>query len=172
MSEKSVARRALFGAAVVAAGAASGVGAYAISNRQAYADGMAAGRQATLSQIKQIKGVSAHTAAQAAQTTNQATKYVALPVVQMLSRIAGDALSILIDALDAAQNILNVVPFAGDIANLLGNLKSLLSTWQSNVSLLSISLDALGEADVDSGLEFLEGLLEILLEAELLAQED
>ncbi len=63
MSEKSVARRALFGAAVVAAGAASGVGAYAISNRQAYADGMAAGRQATLSQIKQIKGVSAHTAA-------------------------------------------------------------------------------------------------------------
>ncbi len=90
----------------------------------------------------------------------------------MLSRIAGDALSILIDALDAAQNILNVVPFAGDIANLLGNLKSLLSTWQSNVSLLSISLDALGEADVDSGLEFLEGLLEILLEAELLAQED
>ncbi len=147
MPEKPVARRALSGAAVVAAGAASGVGAYAISNRQAYADGMAAGRQATSDQTDQ--GRLGQPRLSRVRLINQATQVCcAASGARCSAELPATALSILIDALDAAQNILNVVPFAGDIANLLGNLKSLLSTWQSNVSLLSISLDAPGEADV------------------------
>lgn len=160
MSEGStVGRRALISTALVAAGAAAGGAGMRVYDQQAldkaYADGMAAGRKAALNQIKQINGVPVLTAVQVSHNTQQATKYIAQPVGSMLDQIGSNALSALISAISTVQGI----PFLfSGVDDLLGHLKSLLTTWQNNLSSLGFSLSHLSEAQVEGCVMFMEGL--------------
>lgn len=165
-----IARRALIGTALFTAGAAAGAVVTPIveGNSQheainkAYADGIAAGKQAVINQLKQINGIQLQSALTAAHTTQSATKVIAQPTANMLGTIAGDALSTLVSVLGAAQNL---VIFISGAYDLLGKLKAFFTGLQSTVADLSVPVEELGAADTEAASGFLEGVLLLVLDA-------
>lgn len=158
-------RRALVGVAAVsvcAAGVAltptaervaQQVGQQAID--QAYAAGIAAGRQALLSELAQLEGVPIDAAIEVAQLTRLAVLYIVRPVAQLFATIAGDALGGLIAAITSAQQHL-----AGINVHItqLDQLKSLFGDWQQGVEQLPIALTQYATADIDSAENYLKAL--------------
>ncbi len=158
-------RRALVGVAAVsvcAAGAAltptaerlaQQVGQQAID--QAYAAGIAAGRQALLGELAQLEGVSIDAAIQVAELTRKAVLYIVRPVAQLFATIAGDALGAFIDAISSAQSHLASINVH---ITQLDQLKSLLTQWQQGVQQLPISLTDYATHDIDSAENYLKAL--------------
>ncbi len=158
-------RRALVGVAAVsvcAAGVAltptaerlaQQVGQQAVD--QAYAAGIAAGRQALLSELAQLEGVPIDAAIEAAQLTRLAVLYIVRPIAQLFATIAGDALGGLIAALTSAQQHLASINV--HIAQL-DQRKSLLTQWQQGVQQLPVSLTSYATADIDSAENYLKSL--------------
>ena len=130
-------RRALVGAAaaaVCAAAAGTGVAfessadqktlqslrqANQIAVNKAYTDGMAAGRQAVIDQLKQINGIQLQSAITSAHNTRAATKVIAQPAANMLATITGDALSTLISLISDAQTLMSFISGAYKVLGLL-----------------------------------------------------
>ena len=165
-----IARRALIGTALVTAGAAAGavVAPIVEQNSQheainkAYAEGVAAGKQAVINQLKQINGIQLQSALTTARTTQSATKVIAQPASNMLATIAGDALSSLVSVLGAAQNL---VAFISGAYDLLGKLKDFFTGLQGAIEDLSVPVEELGAADTEAAAGYLEGALLIILDA-------
>ena len=158
-------RRALVGVAAVsvcAAGVALTPSAERIAQQvgqqaidQAYAAGIAAGRQALLSELAQLEGVPIDAAIEVAKLTRLAVLYIVKPVAQLFATIAGDALGGLIAALTSAQQHLASINV--HIAQL-DQLKSLFSEWQQGVESLPVALTHYATADIDSAENYLNSL--------------
>ena len=158
-------RRALVGVAAVsvcAAGVALTPSAERIAQQvgqqaidQAYAAGIAAGRQALLSELAQLEGVPIDAAIEVAKLTRLAVLYIVRPVAQLFATIAGDALGGLIAALTSAQQHLASINV--HIAQL-DQLKSLFSEWQQGVESLPVALTHYATADIDSAENYLNSL--------------
>jgi predicted PurR-regulated permease PerM len=170
MAIKSVvARRALIGGALIAAGGAAGAivtpiaeqGAQHEALNKAYADGVAAGKQAIINQLKQMNGVQLQAALTTAHNTRAATKVIAQPASNMLATIAGDALSAIVSVLGNAQNLLILFQ---DGYNLLGKLKSFFEGLQNSILSLPVPIGDLGSVDTEAATTFLEGVALIALE--------
>lgn len=158
-------RRALVGVAAVgvcAAGVAltptaerivSQVGQQAID--QAYAAGIAAGRQALLGELAQLEGVPIDAAIEVAKLTRLAVLYIVRPVAQLFATIAGDALGGLIAAIISAQQHLASINVHIDQ---LDQLKSLFTQWQQGVKQLPVSLTHYATSDIDSAENYLNSL--------------
>lgn len=158
-------RRALVGVAAVsvcAAGVAltptaeriaQQVGQQAVED--AYAAGIAAGRQALLSELAQLEGVPLDAAIQVAELTRLAVLYIVRPVAQLFATVAGDALGGFIAAISSAQDHLSSINIH---ISQLDQLKSLLSQWQQGVQQLPIALTQYATADIDSAENYLKAL--------------
>ena len=158
-------RRALVGVAAVsvcAAGVAltptaerlaQQVGQAAID--QAYAAGIAAGRQALLGELAQLEGVPIDAAIEVAKLTRLAVLYIVRPVAQLFATITGDALGGLVSAINSAQSHLASINVHIDQ---LDQLKSLLSEWQQGVEQLPVALTHYATADIDSAENYLKSL--------------
>ncbi len=158
-------RRALVGVAAVsvcAAGVAltptaerlaQQVGQAAID--QAYAAGIAAGRQALLGEPAQLEGVPIDAAIEVAKLTRLAVLYIVRPVAQLFATITGDALGGLVAAINSAQSHLASINVHIDQ---LDQLKSLLSEWQQGVEQLPVALTQYATADIDSAENYLKSL--------------
>ena len=158
-------RRALVGVAAVsvcAAGVAltptaerlaQQVGQQAVD--QAYAAGIAAGRQALLSELAQLEGVPIDAAIQVAELTRKAVLYIVRPVAQLFATIAGDALGGFVAAITSAQSHLASINVH---ISQLDQLKSLLTQWQQGVQQLPISLTDYATHDIDSAENYLKAL--------------
>lgn len=158
-------RRALVGVAAVsvcAAGVALTPTAERIAQQvgqqavdQAYAAGIAAGRQALLSELAQLEGVPIDAAIEVAQLTRLAVLYIVRPIAQLFATIAGDALGGLIAAITSAQQHLASINVH---ISQLDQLKSLLMQWQQGVQQLPIALTQYTTADIDSAENYLKAL--------------
>lgn len=158
-------RRALVGVAAVsvcAAGVAltptaerlaQQVGQAAID--QAYAAGIAAGRQALLGELAQLEGVPIDAAIEVAKLTRLAVLYIVRPVAQLFATITGDALGGLVAAINSAQSHLASINVHIDQ---LDQLKSLFSEWQKGVEQLPVALTHYATADIDSAENYLKSL--------------
>lgn len=158
-------RRALIGAAAVsvcAAGVALAPSAEQALQKaskqaidQAYAAGIAAGRQALMSELSQLEGVPLDAAIQVAEWTRMAVLYIVRPVAQLFATIAGDALGALVAAINSAQS--NLASINVHISQL-DQLKSLFTQWQTGVEQLPIELTKYATADIDSAENYLKAL--------------
>lgn len=158
-------RRALVGVAAVsvcAAGVALTPTAERIAQQigqqaveDAYAAGIAAGRQALLSELAQLEGVPLDAAIQVAELTRLAVLYIVRPVAQLFATVAGDALGGFIAAISSAQDHLGSINVH---ISQLDQLKSLLSQWQQGVQQLPIALTQYATADIDSAENYLKAL--------------
>jgi hypothetical protein len=158
-------RRALVGVAAVsvcAAGVALTPTAERIAQQigqqaveDAYAAGIAAGRQALLSELAQLEGVPLDAAIQVAELTRLAVLYIVRPVAQLFATVAGDALGGFIAAISSAQQHLGSINVH---ISQLDQLKSLLSQWQQGVQQLPIALTQYATADIDSAENYLKAL--------------
>jgi hypothetical protein len=158
-------RRALIGAAalsVCAAGVAlapTAEKALQQASKQAiddaYAAGIAAGRQALLSELAQIEGVPLDVAIQVAEWTRMAVLYIVRPIASLFATITGDALGALIAAINSAQSHLASINVH---ISQLDQLKSLLTEWQTNVKQLPIEITQYATADIDSAENYLKAL--------------
>ncbi len=158
-------RRALIGAAAVsvcAAGVALAPAAEkAIQDASkkaiddAYAAGIAAGRQALLSELAQLEGVPLDAAITVAEVTRMAVLYIVRPVSQLFATIVGDALGLLLDGLSSAQSHL-----AGINVHIsqLDQLTSLLNQWKTGITQLPIQLTDYATHDIDSAENYLKSL--------------
>lgn len=159
------ARRALIGAAAVsvcAAGVALAPAAEQALQKasqqaidQAYAAGIAAGRQALMSELAQLEGVPLDAAIQVAEWTRMAVLYIVRPVSQLFATIAGDALGAMIAAINSAQSHLASINVH---ISQLDQLKSLFAQWQTGVTQLPIDLTKYATADIDSAENYLKAL--------------
>ncbi|HEX8728153.1 MAG TPA: hypothetical protein VF739_06005 [Ktedonobacterales bacterium] len=158
-------RRALVGVAAVsvcAAGVALTPTAERIAQQigqkaidDAYAAGIAAGRQALLSELAQLEGVPLDAAIQVAEWTRLAVLYIVRPVAQLFATVAGDALGAFIAAVSSAQDHLASINVH---ISQLDQLKSLLTQWQQGVQQLPIALTQYATADIDSAENYLKAL--------------
>lgn len=158
-------RRALMGVAVVSACAAgvalAPTAEHAVQQLgqkamdDAYAAGIAAGRQALLAELEQLEGVSIDAAIEVAQLTRLAVLYIVRPVAQLFATIAGDALGGLIAAITSAQQHLASINVQ---ISQLDQMKSLLTQWQQGVESLPIALTKYATADIDSAENYLNAL--------------
>jgi hypothetical protein len=158
-------RRALVGVAAVsvcAAGVALTPAAERLAQQvgqaaidQAYAAGIAAGRQALLGELAQLEGVPIDAAIEVAKLTRLAVLYVVRPVAQLFATIAGDALGGLIAAINSAQSHLASINVHIDQ---LDQLKTLFGQWQHGVEQLPVSLTSFATADIDSAESYLNAL--------------
>lgn len=159
------ARRALIGAAAVgvcAAGVALAPAAeqalQAASKKaidEAYAAGIAAGRQALLAELAQLEGVPLDVAIQVAELTRLAVLYIVRPVAQLFATIAGDALALLLTGLSSAKS--NLATINVHISQL-DQLTALLSSWQTNITQLPIKLTDYTTHDIDSAENYLKSI--------------
>lgn len=164
-----LARRSLIGGALFAAGGVAGAvvapiaeqGAQHEAINKAYAEGVAAGKQAVINQLKQMNGVQLQSAITTAHNTRAATKVIAKPASNMLATIAGDALSAIVSVLSNAQNLLT---FFQDAYNLLGKLKDFFAGLQSSLADLPVPIADLGAVDTEDASLFLEGVALFVLE--------
>ena len=158
-------RRALIGAAAVSV-CAVGVALAPTAEKMiqdaskqaiddAYAAGIAAGRQALMSELAQIEGVPLDAAIQVAEWTRMAVLYIVRPVATLFATITGDALGALIAAIDSAQSHLASINVH---ISQLDQLKSLLSNWQAGVKQLPIEITQYATADIDSAENYLKAL--------------
>lgn len=158
-------RRALIGAAAVSV-CAAGVALAPTAEKalqeaskkaidDAYAAGIAAGRQALLSELAQLEGVSLDAAITVAEVTRMAVLYIVRPVSQLFATIVGDALGLLLDGLSSAQSHL-----AGINVHIsqLDQLTSLLTQWKTGVTQLPIQLTDYATHDIDSAENYLKSL--------------
>ncbi len=158
-------RRALMGVAAVsvcAAGVALTPTAERVAQQigqqavdQAYAAGIAAGRQALLGELAQLEGVPIDAAIEVAQLTRLAVLYIVRPVASLFATIAGDALGGFIAAIASAQSHLASINVH---ITQLDQLKSLLTQWQQGVEQLPIALTKYATADIDSAENYLKAL--------------
>lgn len=158
-------RRALVGVAAVsvcAAGVALTPAAERIAQQigqqavdDAYAAGIAAGRQALLSELAQLEGVPLDAAIKVAELTRLAVLYIVRPVAQLFATVAGDALGGFIAAISSAQDHLGSINIH---ISQLDQLKSLLTQWQQGVQQLPIALTQYATADIDSAENYLKAL--------------
>ncbi len=122
---------------------------------QAYAAGIAAGRQALLSELAQLEGVPIDAAIEVAQLTRLAVLYIVRPLAQLFATIAGDALGAFIAAITSAQQHLASINVH---ITQLDQLKTLFTQWQQGVQQLPISLTHYATADIDSAENYLKSL--------------
>jgi hypothetical protein len=121
----------------------------------AYAAGIAAGRQALLSELAQLEGVPIDAAIEVAQLTRLAVLYIVRPVAQLFATIAGDALGGFVAAISSAQQHLASINVQ---ISQLDQMKSLLTQWQQGVQKLPIELTKYATADIDSAENYLKSL--------------
>jgi hypothetical protein len=158
-------RRALVGVAAVsvcAAGVALTPAAERLAQQmgqaaidQAYAAGIAAGRQALLGELAQLEGVPIDAAIEVAKLTRLAVLYIVRPVAQLFATITGDALGGLIAAINSAQSHLASINVHIDQ---LDQLKTLFGEWQQGVEQLPVALTHYATADIDSAENYLKSL--------------
>lgn len=129
---------------------------------KAYTDGVAAGRQALIKELKQVNGVSFSDALTSATTTKNATQVIAQPMASVLTAIGDKAISFLISALGDAKNSLNALLFFGDAVAALDKVQQFFRALQDNVNQLGESLAAL---PTDTKIEFAEEFLNALVDA-------
>lgn len=158
-------RRALIGAAAVSV-CAAGVALAPTAEKaiqdaskkaidDAYAAGIAAGRQALMSELAQLEGVPLDAAIQVAEVTRLAVLYIVRPVAQLFAIIAGDALSVLLAGLSSAQSHLASINIH---ISQLDQLTSLLTQWKTGVTQLPIQLTDYATHDIDSAENYLKSL--------------
>ena len=160
------ARRALIGAAAVtvcAAGVALAPAAeqalQAASKKaidDAYAAGIAAGRQALLAELAQLEGVPLDAAIEVAELTRLAVLYIVRPVAQLFAAIAGDALTLLLSSLSFAKSKLASINVS--FPTQLDELTKMLTRWQTNIAQLPIALTDYATHDIDSAENYLKSL--------------
>ncbi|HEX9036541.1 MAG TPA: hypothetical protein VF808_06070 [Ktedonobacterales bacterium] len=158
-------RRALIGAAAVsvcAAGVALAPAAeqalQAASKKaidDAYAAGIAAGRQALMSELAQLEGVPLDVAITVAEVTRMAVLYIVRPVAGLFATIAGDALALLLAGLSSAKS--NLASINVHISQL-DQLTALLTSWKNNITQLPIQITDYTTHDIDSAENYLKAL--------------
>ena len=125
------------------------------ANDDAYAAGIATGRQALLSALAQLEGVPLDAAIEVAQLTRMAVLYIVRPVAQLFATIAGDALAVLLAGLSSAQSHLASINIH---ISQLDQLTTLLTQWKTGVTQLPIQLTDYATHDIDSAENYLKSL--------------
>lgn len=158
-------RRALIGVAAVAVCAAGVAVAPTVATMvedasksavdAAYKAGVDAGRQALLAELRQLEGIPLDAAIQVAEVTRMAVLYIVRPVSQLFATITGDALGLLLGGLSAAKS--NLATINVHISQL-DQLTSMLSSWQTNINQLPITLTDYATHDIDSSETYLKNL--------------
>ncbi|MEO7000484.1 MAG: hypothetical protein ABI068_01605 [Ktedonobacterales bacterium] len=151
----SVTRRralwALGAAGVVGAGALAAPVAIPAIERQMQAEEWRLIQQ----QIGNLEGVTLDAAIEAAELTLDGVHAIVLPVAQLLATIDGDALSVLISALDTAHNIAAAVHApTGE----LDGIRNVFVAWRDNAHTLPIRINDYSTADITSAETYLKAL--------------
>src|SRR5258706_243350 len=94
-----------------------------------------------------------------AQLTNLGVKYILVPLSRLTATIEGDALQVLINAVQTARA--NLAHFNITV-QWMDNMQTLLTAWHDNISLLPKSLNAYATADIDGALTYLTALKALL----------
>lgn len=97
---------------------------------QAFQSGIEAGRQAVLNELKQLEGITIEAAIDVAGVERFAFDKLVIPLSQLAVTITGDALEILINAVQTARS--NLARFNITVG-WLDNLQALLTTWHDNL---------------------------------------
>jgi hypothetical protein len=127
--------------------------------KDAYNAGIEAGRQAILNEIAQLENVTLDGAIGVAQLTKLGVKYILVPLSRLTATIEGDALQVLINAVQTARA--NLAHFNITV-QWMDNVQTLLTAWHDNISLLPKSLNAYATADIDGALTYLTALKALL----------
>ncbi len=127
--------------------------------KDAYNAGIEAGRQAILNEIAQLENVTLDGAIGVAQLTKLGVKYILVPLSRLTATIEGDALQVLINAVQTARA--NLAHFNITV-QWMDNMQTLLTAWHDNISLLPKSLNAYATADIDGALTYLTALKALL----------
>lgn len=151
-----VRRRGLLTAAVVAAGACA-AGAVAAPHVVPLAEQEA--RALALSELKQLEGVSLDAAIEAAEITRTAVRVIVLPVARLVAFLGGNALDLLLAALDGAHNALSYLHLSTESVDAL---HGVIASWQDGVTSLPIALAAYANADINSAEAYLRALKKLV----------
>jgi hypothetical protein len=150
-----VGRRAFIGLATVAAcgGIAAVAGPQLVSDaEQRIRD---AERDAVLNELASLEGISLDAALRAAELTKAAVHIIVVPLARVVALIGAGALTVLLNSVDAARNVLSALHLANSG---LDRIHDLLVTWRDSVSLLPVALDSYVTADIDSAEAYLRSL--------------
>lgn len=97
---------------------------------QAFQSGIEAGRQAVLNELKQLEGISIEAAIDIAGVTQFTFDKLIVPLSQLAVTITGDALEVLVNAVQTART--NLARINVTVA-WLDNLQQLLTQWRANL---------------------------------------
>lgn len=112
-------------------------------------------RLALLKELANLEGISIDVAIAAAHLTHLAVQYLVLPITTLVTTIGVGALGVLITLIGKAQSALALIHV--DISPL-DALKSMLTTWQGNLSLVPLDLGSFANADIQSAETYLTNL--------------
>jgi hypothetical protein len=116
-------------------------------------------RAAVLAELEQIEGVSIDAAIQAAELTRVAVQTIVLPVARFVALVGGDALGLLLSAIDAARAALHAV---GASSTLLDEFRAVVVSWQASLTSLPIALNNFVNADIQSAETYLKTLKQMI----------
>jgi hypothetical protein len=154
-SRRRVGRRTLLAAAATAT--ACGAGALAaprlIPPLETQLDNL--GREALLTELGTLEGVSLDAALQAAEITRAAVHVLVLPLARFVSAVGAGALDALLHVLDAAHDALALV---GVQSSVLTSFRAVVVSWRGSLTALPIGLSAYVSADIASAEAYLRAL--------------
>jgi hypothetical protein len=113
------------------------------------------GRDALLTELGALEGVSLDAALQAAEITRSAVQVLVLPLARFVSAVGTGALDALLHVLDAAHNALALV---GVQTSILTAFRTVVVSWRDSLTALPIGLSAYATADIASAEAYLRAL--------------
>jgi len=106
-------------------------------------------------EIGTVEGIALDDAVQIAELTRKIVQYIVVPIARFFSTISGDALGVLIGALQKAEAVLGFVHVP---TSLFAGLVGVLQGWQSNVELFPAALNAMSTGDLTGAEAYLKAL--------------
>jgi hypothetical protein len=105
--------------------------------------------------LGELEGVSLDAALEAAAITRVAVQVIVIPVARLVAALGSGALSVLLGTLDAAHNALAFVHASTDTVD---HLHAVVASWEADLSVLPIALNAYATADITSAETYLRAL--------------
>lgn len=113
-------------------------------------------RLALLKDLANLEGVSIDVAITAAQVTQLGVRYIVLPVANVVAALGVGALGVLIGTIDNVESAFKT--FHLTYPAQLDALKTMLTSWQTNLGVLPVDLGAYANADIASAEAYLTSL--------------